>query len=187
LEYYGIKGSILKWLETYLCNRKQRILLQTHDSTTSVSRWETSRHGVPQGSVLGPLLYNVYVIDLPSILKGLAHTILYADDTTFIVSSKDITTLNYKINLIMIRISKWLQNNQLVLDLEKTHVIKYTTPKALDYPLHIECNDQDLNIDDNVTFLGMYLDCHLKWKQHSDNPMKKLNTAFSCLENCSPL
>jgi hypothetical protein len=55
LEYYGINGSILKWLETYLYHRKQRIVLQTHDSTTFVSRWETSRHDVPRGSVLGPL------------------------------------------------------------------------------------------------------------------------------------
>jgi hypothetical protein len=94
LEYYGIKGSILKWLETYLYIRKQRMVLQTHDSTTFVSKWETSRHGVPQGSVLGPLLFNVHVNDLPSILKGLAYTILYADDTTIIVSTKDITTLN---------------------------------------------------------------------------------------------
>jgi hypothetical protein len=152
LEYYGIKGSILKWLETYLYNRKQRIVLQTHDSTTFVSRWETSTNGVPQGSVLGQLLFNVYVNDLPSILKGLVHTILYADDTTVIVSSKDITTFNYKINLIMNCISKWFQNNQLVLNLEKMHVIKFTIPKALDYPLHIEYNDQDLTTDENVKF-----------------------------------
>jgi hypothetical protein len=82
-------------------------------------RWETSRHGdgVPQRSVSGPLLFNVYVNDLPSILKGLAHTILYADDTTIIISSKYITTFNYKTNLITNRIYKWFQNNQLVLNL----------------------------------------------------------------------
>ncbi|PNF35250.1 hypothetical protein B7P43_G06859, partial [Cryptotermes secundus] len=136
LEHYGIRGSILKWFESYLFNRKQRTLLQTQNLNTSVSRWLTSRHGVPQGSVLGPLLFNVYINDFPSILKGLAHIILYADDTTIIVSSKDITTLNQKINLIMNRIHKWFQNNQLVLNLDKTHVIKFATPKALDYPLH---------------------------------------------------
>ena len=109
LEYYGVKGSILKWLETYLYNRKQRVVLQFHNSTTFVSEWETSRHGVPQGSVLGPLLFNVYINDFPSILNNVAHTILYADDTTIIVSSNDPNTLNYKLNLVMNRISKWFQ------------------------------------------------------------------------------
>jgi hypothetical protein len=51
-------------------------------------------------------------------------------------------------------------------------VIKFTTPKTLKYPLHIVYNDQDLHIDENVKFLGMYLDGHLKWKQHSDNIIK---------------
>jgi retron-type reverse transcriptase len=80
----GIKGSLLKVLETY--KRKQRIVLYTQDSNTYVSKWEISRHGVPQGSVLGPLLFNVYINDLSRILNGLAHTALYADDTTIIVS-----------------------------------------------------------------------------------------------------
>jgi hypothetical protein len=71
--------------------------------------------------------------------------------------------------------------------LEKLHVIKFTTPKALDYPLHIEYNDQDLNIYENVKFLGMYLDCHLKWKQHSDNLIKKLNTATFMLRKLQPI
>jgi hypothetical protein len=61
------------------------------------------------------------------------------------------------------------------------HVITFTVPKALDYTLHVEYNDQDLNIDKNVKFLGMYLDCHLKWKQHSDNLIKKLSTAIFML------
>jgi hypothetical protein len=123
---------------------------------------------------LDPLLFNVYVNDLPSILKGLAHTILYADDITSIVSLKDITILNHN--------SKWFQNNQLVLNLEKMHVIKFTTPKALDYQLHIEYNDQDLNIDENVKFLGTYLDCHLKCKQYSDNLIKKFTAIFMLRE-----
>jgi hypothetical protein len=160
-----------------LYNRKQRVVLQIHNSTAFVSEWETSRHGVPQGSVLGPLLFNVYINDFPSILNNAAHTILYADDTTIIVSSNDPNPLNYKLNVVMNRISKWFQNNHLVLNLKKMHVIKFTTAKALEYPLHTVYNNQDLNIDENVKFLGMHLDCHLNWKQHSDNSVKKLSTA----------
>jgi hypothetical protein len=113
---------------------------------------------VHQGSALDPLLFNVYINDLPSILTSLAHIVLYADDTTIIVSSKDVDTLNHKINVIMGRIYMWCRNNQLILNLEKMHEIKFITPKALDYSLHIVCNDQDLNFDENVKFLGVCLD-----------------------------
>lgn len=187
LEHYGIKGSILKLLQTYLYRRKQRIILQTQDPTTYVSWWDTSRHDVPQGSVLGPLLFNVYINDLPGTLTGLAHIILYADDTTIIVSTKDEETLNYKINLIMNHIYMWFQNNQLILNLEKTHVIKFTTPNALDYSLHLAYNGQDLNFDDDVKFLGVCLDGHLTWKQYSDNLINKLSTVTSMLRKLQPI
>jgi hypothetical protein len=72
------------------------------------------------------------------------------DDTTIIVSSKDADTLNHKINLIMSRIHLWFRNNQLILNLEKTRVIKFMTPKALDYSLLIVYIDRDLNFDENV-------------------------------------
>jgi hypothetical protein len=92
--------------------------LQPGNSTTSVSEWETSRHGVPQGSVLGPLLFNVYINDFPSILNDIAHAILYADGTTVIVTSNDLNTLNDNLNIVMKRISGWFHNNHLVLNLE---------------------------------------------------------------------
>jgi hypothetical protein len=114
---------------------------------------------------LGPLLFNVHINDFPSILNNVAHTILYADDTTIIVSSNDLNTLNCKLNLVINRISRWLQNNHLVLNLNKMHMIKLTTAKALEYPLHIVYNNKDLNIDENVKFLGMHLDCRLNWKK----------------------
>ena len=89
LEYYGVKGSILNWLESYLYNRKQRTVLQLINSSKFLSEWETIRYGVPQGSVLGPLLFNVYINDFPCIINKVAHTILYADDTNILVSASD--------------------------------------------------------------------------------------------------
>jgi hypothetical protein len=87
LEFYGINGSILNWLKSYLYSRKQSVLLQLDSSPNILSDWETARHGVHQGSVLGPLLFNVYIKDFPSIRGKVSHTILFANDTNIVASS----------------------------------------------------------------------------------------------------
>jgi hypothetical protein len=111
--------------------------------------------------VLGALLFNVYINGFPCVTNKVAHTILFADDTNILVSSSDPNELNSKLNLVMNCISKWFQNNQLVLNLNKTHMAKFTSPKALVYPLHSAYNNQALNVIENIKFLGMHLDCHL--------------------------
>ena len=68
LEFYGVKGCILNWLKSYWHNRKQKDVLQFVSSTNLLSDWEIVRHGVPQGSVLGPLMFNVYINDFPRII-----------------------------------------------------------------------------------------------------------------------
>jgi hypothetical protein len=118
--------------------------------------------------VLSPLLFNVYINDFPCTIHKVAHTILYADDTNILVSANDQNELNSKLNAVINCISKWFQNNQLVLNLNKTHMVKFTSPKTPIYPLHTAYNNQALNVIENVKFLGMHLD-YLTWKQHSDN------------------
>jgi hypothetical protein len=106
LEYYGVKGSILNWLESYMYTGKQRTVLQLINSTKFLSEWKTIRYGVPQGPVLGPLLFNVYINDFPCIINKVAHTILYADDTNILVLASDQNELNSKLNLVKSYISK---------------------------------------------------------------------------------
>jgi retron-type reverse transcriptase len=106
LDYYGVKGSILNWLESYFYIGKQRTVLQLINSTKFLSEWETIRYGVPQGSVLGPLLFNVYINYFPCIINKVVHTILYADDTNILVLASDQNELNSKLNLVKSYISK---------------------------------------------------------------------------------
>ena len=111
LEFYGVKGCILNWLKSFLHNR---VVLQFVSSPNRLSEWERVRHGVPQDSVLGPLLFNVYTNNFPCIIKKISRIILFADDTNILVSSSDLNELNSKLNSVLCCISKWLQNKQLV-------------------------------------------------------------------------
>ena len=76
--------------------------------------------------------------------------------------------LNSKLNLVKSYISEMFQNNRLVLNLNKIHMVKFTSIETPVYPLHTTYNNEDLNVTENVKFLGMYLDCHLTLKQHTD-------------------
>jgi hypothetical protein len=90
LEYYGIGGAVLNWLKSYFSNRKQRVTLHFFN-LPHLSDWEVVKRGVPQGSVLGPLLFNLYLNDFPSIVNKHSNTIIFVDDTSILVSSSDYT------------------------------------------------------------------------------------------------
>jgi hypothetical protein len=141
------------------------------------SEWKTVKFGVPQGSVLGPMLFNVYINDFPGILKNIARTVFYADDTTILVMSNDLFTLNKKLNRVMNMVYSWFRNNNLVLKLSKSHLIKFVTPKSPEYTLLVIYNNFRLKVVDNVKFLGMELDCQLNWKQYAEKLLEKLNIA----------
>jgi len=190
LEVYGVKSCILNWLKYYLHNRKQRVVLQFVNSSNLLLDWEIVRHGVRQGSVLGPLLFNMYINDFPCIINKISHTILFADGTNILVSSSDLNELNSKLNSVLCCISKWFQINQLVLNLIKIYIVKFASSKLLTYPLNFVYNSRDLTVTENIIFLSTHLDCNLIWKSHIDNiiqktefsllPVKKIITHYKC-------
>ena len=87
----------------------------------------------------------------------------------------------------MTKVSSWFRNNNLVLNLSKTHLIKFVTPKSPEYTLPVTYNNFRLKDVDTVNFLGMYLDCQLNWKKQSDKLLKKLNTACFMLRKLQAL
>jgi hypothetical protein len=89
LEFYGVKGKAKLWFESYLRNRYQRVLITNNDlNRNDFSTWEKTKHGVLQGSILGHLLFLLYINDLPKADKTIP--ILFADDTSILVTSPNL-------------------------------------------------------------------------------------------------
>lgn len=140
------------------------------------SRWETVRHGVPQGSVLGPLLFNIYINDFPGSVNIESDVIMFADDTSVLISNSDYDELNRKFNSVLTCVSKWFQTNQLVLNAEKTNLVKFTLTRFSQCPINLIYPDQTHVETNTIKFLGLQLDSQLTWKTDINYLLNKLST-----------
>ena len=119
LEHYGIRELPLQWFKDYLCNRKQYVY---YNNATSSLRTITC--GVPQGSILGPLLFVLYVNDVMN-CSELLHFILFADDTNLFYCSNNYEDLMKNVNAELSKLSDWFRANRLSLNISKTNYILF--------------------------------------------------------------
>ena len=131
LEHYGIRGLALSWFEDYLKNRTQYVYYHSNSSSKL-----NLTCGVPQGSILGPLLFLIYVNDIIKSSNTLTY-ILFADDTNILYSHKNIDTLVDTVNHDLCNISIWFKCNKLSLNISKTNFIHFRTINSQDQP---QCN-----------------------------------------------
>jgi hypothetical protein len=129
LEYYGVRGCILKWFKSYLLDRKQRVYIKTNDGQDYFSSWERVKQGVPQGSVLG-LLFIIYINDLSPYINKLAKVFLFADDTSILVTGTNHAELKHKIMGTLPLIVDWFTANKLALDISKTNIIRFALKQS---------------------------------------------------------
>ena len=130
MEHYGIRGTALNWFTSYLSERQQYVSVNGN----TYDQLEISC-GVPQGSVLGPLLFLIYINDLPNVSKFLPF-FLFADDTNIYFKSHDLTRLQKIMNRELKKVKKWLDANRLALNIDKTNFVVFHPPR-IKIPEHV--------------------------------------------------
>ena len=153
LEIYGIRGTPLKWFTSYLSQRQQQVKCNGMLSTLKFIKY-----GVPQGSILGPLLFLIYINDLPNV-SSILHIVLFADDTNAFTSHKSLDTLFQIANHELNKLSNWFKANRLSFNLEKTNYIIFTSHRK-SIPTHNQkllIEDTPITLVRSVKFLGVYI------------------------------
>ena len=162
---YGMRGKCAELLENYLQDRTQRVKIGDH-----LSHPRKLTCGIPQGSVLGPLLFIIYINDLNNISNKL-NIITFADDTNLFLSNKEFECLESNMNNELKRVKTWFESNKLKLNTEKTCYQVYTKHNSSVAP-KIMINDISIKCSPTVKFLGLHVDSQLTFKEH----IKKLCT-----------
>ena len=178
LEYYGIRGVALDWFRNYLTGRKQFVNFNGVKSHTC-----TLSYGVPQGSVLGPLLFIIYTNDFQNCLLN-TKCIMFADDTTIYGTGSDIETLYSNMNDDLDCLDAWFKANKLSLNVGKTRYIlfnnnrKENTDEEDTEPLTLQINRLIIEKTTSMKFLGLIIDEKLNWSEHIKNTINKISKSL---------
>ena len=158
LEHYGIRHTANKWFRSYLTNRTQYVSINGFDSTK-----KPMKYGVPQGSVLGPLLFLIYIIDLNKPVKN-SITHHFADDTSLLYAGKSIKDIQERVNLDPRFLCMWLNARKISLNFSKTKLLIFRDPrKNINFDIKIKFDGKKIIPSKSVKYLGIHIGNHLSW------------------------
>ena len=178
LKHYGIQNEPLNWVKSYLMKRTQVVKIQG-----TISDEKDVTCGLPQGSLIAPLLFIIYINDLPHISENL-NKILFADDTNLFKRDKSLTRLNKEVENQLIDLETWLKVNKLSLNVSKTKSMVFRTRKnRIDIDSNINMCGQKLDKVEKTKFLGVYIDKHLDWNEHINHVTNKLSRINAIIYN----
>lgn len=184
---YGIRGNVHNLITTYLKGRKQfteisKVCAKSKKEEKYTSSSRNIKSGVPQGSVVGPLLFLLYVNDLPSQIPN--PMVLFADDSTLIIKCNDKDSYEANINSTLNKFVNWLDENNLIINLDKTKVMHFYQ-RILDTNMNINYNGRTIEKANVTKFLGISIDSQLTWKNQADDVCKRLSSAAYALYSLS--
>ena len=181
LETLGVRGIALDWFRSYLCNRKQKVVIDNYSSD-----YTEIKFGVPQGSVLGPTLFLTYINDLCSMTLDNAKIFTFADDTAIIFHANSWEKASQIAQEELTKVTEWLQNSLLSVNACKTKVIAFritnrTAPREpLKLKLHVcinkseNCQCESLQEIDHIKYLGVIIDQKFIWTEQINAISKRL-------------
>ena len=171
LEHFGIRGNVLQWFSSYLKNRSQFVNFNGVKSDSAILNIS-----VPQGSVLGPSLFNLYINDLTRSSNRLNY-ILFADDSTVYFSADNMKVITDTLNQELDRVYEWTVANKLTINFKKTNYIVFNRNRTLDLVNHdpIRISNKTIEEAQKTTFLGVIVQKDLKWNSHIQFISAKIN------------
>ena len=173
----GFSGAAVTWFRSYLSERTQ--VTRVNDAISSAKSVPV---GEPQGSVLGPLLFLIYVNDLPSYVT-ICSVAMYADDTVLYFSSTILRELEHSLNIDLDLLCKYFNDNLLTLNVEKCKFVLFGSPRKLNLfrDLSLEINAQILERKECLEYLGIKLNQNMSWSDHIDTLCKKVSQRLGVL------
>ncbi len=168
LQHYGFRGIAYSWFKSYLSKRTQIVAINGVNASEL-----TINCGVPQGSVLGPLLFLIHINDIYQSSQILQFR-LFADDTSILLANKKLDILEQIMNTELQKVSAWLLANKLSLNISKSNFLLISSRKT-DKSIKLKINSKDLKQENYTKHLGVIIDNNLNWKLH----IKQINLKLS--------
>jgi hypothetical protein len=173
-----VRGVANLWYESYLSLRQQCVETNSRKQGTYVSTTRGITHGVPQGSILGPILFLLHINDLPLNVSE-SNIVLFVDDTNILVSEKNLNTVQSRLNRVMKDLQMWFTLNNLIVNANKTLAISFHTTQNKKPALpHVLFEDRGIPYNTDTKFLGINISGNVKWINHIRYLRSKLNTSL---------
>jgi hypothetical protein len=162
--FYGITGNAYEWIKSYLSNRFQRVEAKNENPNyKTLSDWGVIKYGVPQASILGPLLFLLYFNDLSKTINGNSKPVLFADDISFIVISSKLEDFQKRITTEFASLNMWFKSNKLTMNFGKTYFMHFKTKNSHLTDVDVNYANKSIYKAYDTRFLGIFVDSTLHY------------------------